>query len=137
MATWRRAPMSRATKPGPSWTAGPSSLDPPRPAAAERMDGAGPGGDPSGDGRPTRDVVLLPPVQPDLLPVDDQDIGAFDDEAVLVEVVHVLGRDRVGLRPPEGHLAAVGAIEDVALDTAGVLGCGGDAVRRVLHERGV
>jgi hypothetical protein len=99
------------------------------------VDGPRPGAHAAGDLRSLRDEALLPGVHAELFAVERQHVRALDDQKPLIEFVDVLGGDGVVLDRPEGHLAAFGAVEHVALDARSVLRDGRDPVRGLLHER--
>ena len=80
--------------------------------------------------------MLLTWAHANLAAIQQERVAALDDEEPLVELVDVLGGHRVPLDGPEGHLAAVHAVEDVALDAGRVLRGRRDAVRGALHEGG-
>jgi hypothetical protein len=80
------------------------------------------------------DEVLFASVNGNTPPIDDEGVAALDDEHVFVEVVNVRRGDGRFAAGPEGHLRAVGSVEDVALDARrGLAGCG-DAVGGGFHE---
>jgi len=104
--------------------------------AAEGMDRSGAGQDFAAVRHAAGDEILLAGFQGNPFAVDDQRVAALHHDHVFVEVVDMRCGGRGLGAGPEGHLAAVGAIEDIAFDAGGGLAGGGDAVGRLLHELG-
>jgi hypothetical protein len=82
-----------------------------------------------------RNKIFLAGVPCDSMAVDRQRV-AFDDQHVFVIVMGVWSARGCLPAGPKRHLAAVGAVLNVALDAGSCLVAGGNAVRRVSHELG-
>jgi len=83
-----------------------------------------------------RDEVFLPGADRNPLAIDDERIAALDHHHVLVAGVRVGHGGRALTAAPEGHLAAVDAVEDKALDARRCLAGSCNLVGGLPHECG-
>lgn len=122
---------------GDGHTRGPAFLlaGPVRPVSAKSVDGPGPGQDFAGVRNAARYHVLLSCLHRYALPIHEQRVAALDHQHIFVVVVDVLRGRRRFLACPERHLAAVGSVEYVSLDSRRRLVSVRNPVRRLFHER--
>ncbi len=90
----------------------------------------------SGVGNPPRDEVFLASTYRNSFSIDKQRIATLNNEQVLVEFVDVGSGECRLVTCPKRHLAALRAIEDIALNSGSCLIASCNLVCRVLHEFG-
>lgn len=80
--------------------------------------------------------IFLSSAQANPLPINDECVASLYDNHVFIEVVYVRAGVRSFSACPEGHLAPINAVKDVALNARCSLIGTRDPVRRMLHEVG-